>query len=214
MKMKILFFVFSCTSLFVSRAYGQNGFGFKAGMQLSKMKGFEESSNGFLSTIQAKAIGIVHISDVVTLTPSLGYSGKGYKFPDVEFTDPVGNPIGSGEATGLFNYIQLTVPISYKIAANQNQEFFFGVGPYFSYGLSAKGKLKHVAIPDAEDSWDLYSGDGYKRTDAGMVVEISTRLKKKYMIAFNLDVGLSEVSNGGNLKQLAAGLSVGYLFNQ
>jgi hypothetical protein len=51
--------------------------------------------------------------------------------------------------------------------------------------------------------------------DAGVAVEIASRLKKKFMIAFNVDIGLADVSHdgGGKLKQLAAGISIGYLFH-
>ena len=216
--MKIKGFLLSCfcIHLFLIHANSQSSFGLKAGMQLVKMTGFDDGGpKSFLPTVQVKGIGIIPISDEVTLNPSLGYSGKGYKWNDLELTDELGNSIGSGDVIGLFHYVQLTVPISYQIASDQNHEYYLGAGPYFSYAVSGKGKVKHAAIQGNEDSWDLFSGDFYKRTDAGVAVEIASRLKKKFMIAFNVDIGLADVSHdgGGKLKQLAAGISIGYLFH-
>jgi hypothetical protein len=214
--MKSFLFLF-CSFLLLTKSYGQNVFGFKVGGQFSKMKGFDDGGpKSLLPTVQVKGDGIIPISDDFTLNPSLGYSGKGYKWNDLEFTDQLGNPIGSGDVIGLFNYVQLTVPISYKIASDQNHEYYLGAGPYFSYAVSGKGKVKHAAIQGNEDSWDLFSGKSYKRTDAGVAIEVASRLNKKYMVAVNFDIGLSDVSNtgGGKLKQMAGGISIGYLFGK
>jgi len=214
MKTKLLL-ITCCSILFVTTSSSQNLFGIKAGVQLSKMSGFEGNPNGFLTSLQLKATGIFPVGDMVALTPSLGYSGKGYGWKGIDFTDQYGTPMGTGNVNGLFNYIQLTVPISYRIANNPNKEYYFGLGPYYAYAVSGKGRIKHISIPNAEDSWDLFSDDFYKRSDAGIVIEISTRRSKRYLASFNLDIGLANVSNGdGNkLKQLSAGLSLGYLFN-
>jgi hypothetical protein len=185
-------------------------------MQLTKIAGFEDVPNSLLPTLQVKGISIIPLSDEVTINPSLGYSGKGYKWNNVEFTDQFGTPLGTGDVIGLFHYLQVTVPISYKIIPDETQEYYFGAGPYFGYAVSGKGRIKHVAVSSYEDSWDLFDDDAYKRTDAGIAVEIASRLKKKFLIAFNVDIGLSNVGNqgGGKLKQLAGGLSVGYLFRR
>jgi hypothetical protein len=86
-----------------------------------------------------------------------------------------------------------------------------------SLGFSrGKGRIKHVALSNGQESFNLFTDDTYKRTDAGIAIEIASRLRKKYLAAFNVDIGLSNVGNGSGakLKQLAAGLSVGYLFNR
>ena len=216
MKMKCFLLSCFCIHLFLIHANSQSSFGVKAGMQLAKMTGFEENPKGFLPTVQIKAIGIFPLSDELTINPSLGYSGKGFKWNDIEFTDQYGNFLGNGDVIGLFHYIQLTVPIAYKIAPDSKQEYYFGAGPYFGYAVSGKGKIKHAALANGEDSWDLFSDDAYKKTDAGIVIEISSTLKKKYMVAVNFDIGLSDVSNtgGGKLKQMTGGISIGYLFGK
>ncbi|HYJ37003.1 MAG TPA: outer membrane beta-barrel protein [Chitinophagaceae bacterium] len=213
--MKSLLLIFICSCLIFTRSLGQNAFGFRGGAQLSRMSGFEGNPKGFLPTIQGKAIAIVALSETVTLNPSFGYSGKGFKWNDINFTDEYGNPLGEGDIHGLFNYLQLSAPLSYKIAINPNKEFYFGAGPYFAYALSARGKVKHTPLPNAEESWNLFTGDSYKKTDAGIAIEISTRLRKKYMVTVNLDFGLSDVNNGPNkIKNQSAGISFGYLFNK
>jgi len=212
MKIKILLLLFS--SYLFSSGYSQSVFGFKAGMQLTKITGAGDVPNSLLPTVQIKGVAILPLSDEVTINPSLGYSGKGYKWTNLSFEDQLGNSLGEGDVIGLFHYLQLTIPLSYKIVADQNQEYYFGAGPYFGYAVSGKGKVKHAAVSSEEETWDLFADGAYKRTDAGIAVEIASRLKKKFMIAFNVDIGLSDVSNqgGGKLKQMAAGLSIGYLF--
>ena len=215
MKMKILLLSIFTSTLFISSTYSQNVFGFKGGMQLAKITGVGDVPKSLLTTIQLKGVAIFPLTDEVTITPSLGYSGKGYRWNNLTFTDQVGNSLGEGDAIGLFNYIQLTLPLSYKIIAGQNQEYYLGAGPYFSYAVSAKGKIKHVSLTGGDETWDMFKDNAYKRTDAGIAIEISSRLKRKYLISFNTDIGLADVSNdgGGKIKQLAAGISVGYVFN-
>ncbi len=215
MKYKILLLLLFAY-LFSSASYSQGVFGFKGGMQLTRMTGLGDVPKSLLTTVQVKGVAIFPLSDEVTINPSLGYSGKGYRWNNLTFEDQFGSGLIAGDVIGLFHYLQLTVPISYKIAPDQNHEYYFGAGPYFSYAVSGKGKIKYAAISSDDDSWDLFSDKAYKRTDAGIAVEMASRLKKKFLIAFNADIGLADVSNdgGGKLKQLAGGLSFGYLFSK
>ena len=203
-----------CAYLFTGSSYSQGVFGLKAGMQLARMTGLDDLPKSLLPTVQVKGVAIFPLSNDVTINPSLGYSGKGYKWNNLMFEDQIGNGLTSGDAIGIFHYLQLTIPFSYKIATARNQEYYFGAGPYFSYAVSGRGKIKYAAISMDDTSNDLFASGAYKRTDAGIAIEIASRLKKKFMIAFNVDIGLADVSHnsGGNLKQLAGGLSIGYLF--
>jgi len=214
MKIKILLLSIIAATVFCTSSYAQNVFGLKAGMQLARITGVGDVPKSLLTTLQVKGIAIFPLNEDVTINPSLGYSGKGYRWNGLMFEDQIGNQLGEGDAIGLFNYIQLTVPLSYKIAPNANQEYYFGAGPYFSYAVSAKGKIKHVSLTGGDETWDMFKDNAYKRTDAGIAIEISSRLKRKYLISFNTDIGLADVSNdgGGKIKQLAAGISVGYVF--
>ena len=205
--------------LFSTLSYAQKVFGFKGGVQLTKMTGFQEVPKSLLTTLQLKGVAILPLTGAVTINPSLGYSGKGYRWKDLWFEDEngnlTGNPLGTADVIGLFHYAQLTVPLCYKIAPNQNQEYYLGAGPYFSYAVSGKAKIKHISLSGADETWNLFHSNGYRRTDAGLVVELSGRMKKKYLIALNADIGLADVRNGegSKLKQRAIGISLGYLFN-
>jgi len=214
MKYKIRLLLIVSATIFSGSTYSQNVFGFKAGMQLAKITGAGDVPHSLLPTLQVKGVAILPLGDEVTINPSLGYSGKGYKWTNISFEDQLGNSLGDGDVIGLFHYLQLTVPLTYKIVADGNQEYYFGAGPYFSYAVSGKGKLKHVAVSSEEETWDLFADGAYKRTDAGIAVEIASQLKKKFLISFNADIGLSDISKqgGGKLKHLAGGLSFGYLF--
>jgi hypothetical protein len=199
---------------FTTETHAQSIFGVKAGVQLDKVTGFETNPDHFLASFQLKGVAICPLGDQIFLVPSLGYSGKGYSFSNVEFTDPSGNYVGNGTANGIFHYVQLSLPFSYKFTLDPKKDLYFGLGPYFSYAVAGTGKIKNVAVPASDKTWNLFKDDVYKKPDAGVVVEFNSSINKKFLVAVNVDVGLANISNdGGNrLKQLAAGLSLGYLF--
>jgi len=193
----------------------QQSFGIKAGVQFSKMKEFVLNTN-YLTSLQAKGIGVFKINKSIALTPSIGYSGKGFVYRNLQMTDNLGNTIGTADAHNLFNYIQLTVPVSYSIGFGKANTLFFGAGPYFAYALSGKGKLKNINGTVDPSSWALYSDDTYKRTDAGLVIELSGTLNQRFLISLNTDFGFTDVFKGeeAKMKTIAGGLSIGYLFQK
>src|SRR5262245_42449784 len=97
MKIKILLAFIVFPSFFCNSINAQSIFGFKAGMQLTKMTGFEDVPKSLLPTIQVKGVAIMPLGDELTINPSLGYSGKGFKWNDLELTDPVGNSLCTGD---------------------------------------------------------------------------------------------------------------------
>lgn len=202
-------------SLIIIPVMSQSIFGIKGGVQMARITGFQGLSQGFLTTMQAKFVGIMPVSDEVSITPSLGYSGKGYRLTNIQFTDQLGNDVGQGNINGLFNYIQLSLPLSYKFALDKTKDLYVGAGPYVAYAISGRGKVKNVAVQTTLDDWNLFSDDFYKRFDAGMVIEFTSTINKRFLASVNADIGLANISNGSGakLKQIAAGLSIGYLLN-
>jgi len=219
MKRRILIIaLFTFLSFIISPVMGQSLFGIKGGVQLARMtglSGMDDVSQGFLPTMQAKFVGIMPVGDEVSFTPSLGYSGKGYSWNNVQVVDQYGNNVGEGDVHGLFNYIQLSLPFSFKFLLDRNKDLYFGAGPYAAYAISGKTKVKNVAVPNSDSHWDLFSGDFYKKFDAGMVLEFTTIINKRLLASVNADIGLANINNtnGSKLKQMAVGLSIGYLFN-
>ena len=110
----------------------------------------------------------------------------------------------------------MSAPISYAINLKNENTIYVGAGPYFAYALSGKGKLKNTSGTINQDSWDLYSVDTYKRTDAGLTFQIDGTYESRFLISANIDVGLTDVVKlGGNkVKTIAAGISLGYLFRR
>ena len=214
MKSKIILFFLVCTILFINSSFSQSQFGISGGLQMSHMSGFQDNPKGYLASLQIKLLTISPVSDDVVLIPSLGYSGKGYKWNNLDLTDQMGNSLGTGDIIGLFNYVQLSIPICYKISTKQHSQFYIGAGPYFSYALSGKGRLKNAAVAPNEESWNLFEADNYKKTDAGAVIQFASTLNRRYLAAVNIDIGLMNLNNGaGNkLKNMAAGISIGYIF--
>src|SRR5690349_15618153 len=111
MKRKPLILVVFFLIFLTHNMNAQQAFGLKAGVQFSKMKDFVLNTN-YLTSFQAKGIGVFKINKSFALTPSIGYSGKGFVYRNLQMTDNLGNTIGTADAHNLFNYIQLTVPVS------------------------------------------------------------------------------------------------------
>src|SRR5580765_6368809 len=146
MKNKILLPLAVCSILIFNSTYSQSQFGISGGLQLSHMSGFRENPKGNLESLQFKLLTLSPIAEEVVLIPSLGYSGKGYKWNNVEITDQMGNNLGEGDVIGLFNYVELSAPVCYKIPTKQHSQFYIGAGPYLAYALSGRGKLKNAAV--------------------------------------------------------------------
>ena len=80
MKIKVVLPLIVLTILSLKYSFAQSVFGIKGGMQLAKMTGFEDVPKSLLPTVQIKGIAILPLTEEVTIDPSLGYSGKGYKW--------------------------------------------------------------------------------------------------------------------------------------
>ena len=214
MKIRLLAGISLFLFVFINNMNAQS-FGFKAGVQFSEMTGLPLSSN-YLTSFQGKAAGIVKVNKSISLTPSLGYSGKGYVFGVLVLTDQSGNEIGLGKSNTRFNYLQLTVPVSYRIALKKENAIYLGAGPYFAYALSTKGKLNNSNASTDPNTWKLVTAEGFKKTDAGLAIQIDATLKKRFLVSLNIDFGLINVAElyGNEIKSKAAGISIGYLFHK
>jgi hypothetical protein len=177
------------------------------------MQGYSDLKPKALATIEIKGVAIVPVSESFSVTPSLGYSGKGKQYRSIEMTDEMGNSLGNGDIHYLFNYFELAVPASYKLISQNGIEYYLGAGPYVGYAFSGKNKLKNVSLPSGDQSTNIFPSDYYNRMDAGLVLELTARFNKNFLVAFNLDIGLTNVTKSSSyIRNQAGGLSIGYLF--
>lgn len=136
MKRLIIFFVIICSTML---ATAQISIGFSAGSNLSTMS----IQRRDLSTFRIKPIfgynfnfiAEYKINPNLSLNSGLTFSQKGFKQSIRYFYSPEVD--STAEMTSKLNYLE--IPIYLKFNTNLNKgNFFYGIGPYFSYGFKGK----------------------------------------------------------------------------
>lgn len=115
------------------------------------------------------------------------------------------------------NIYAIDIPVNFLY---KHQGFFAGLGPNFSYGLSAKNKV-------GSQSFDLYKkhdleggGDAsvLKRFELGANATLGYQFKNGLLLSANYMRGLTNIidigSDNGRMNTRYAGLSIGYVFGK
>lgn len=115
------------------------------------------------------------------------------------------------------NVYAIDIPVNFLY---KHQGFFAGLGPNFSYGLSAKNK-------SGDESFDLYKkhdleGGGeasvLKRFELGANATLGYQFKSGLLLSANYMRGLTNIidlgSENGRTNTRYAGLSIGYVFGK
>lgn len=199
--MKKQIILLTVVTLFSAATWAQEvTFGIKAGVQQSALAiSDDEGTNASVTGIGLIAGGEADImfSDNFSVRPNLLFSFKN--------TDG----LGGGDVSMLA--IEVPVNLLYR-----TEGFFVGLGPNFSYGLSAKSK------PETGDDVDLYEEDpvsgnaALKRFEVGVNGLMGYHFPGGFTLSANYTTGLSDISgeDGGDTKinTRMVGLSVGYTF--
>ena len=192
-------------------AKGQFKWGVKAGTNLSNRSGFSGTGlqTGPIFTIQSSFLGMIPVGKFLIVQPSIGYYGKGMQFKNMQFIDNLGNDLGKGDENLIFNYIELSIPLQYKIDLNRRDRIFIGAGPYVAYAINGKDKVKAGTFSRSTDVDFNYS----KRVDAGISFLITAQIKQHWTLSLNYDLGLINIYKNSSLKphNNSAGLVIGYL---
>jgi hypothetical protein len=213
---KILFFagliLASLSSFAQSSAFGNtqsSTFGIRSGINFAQLHtSFNNSgasvSTGSLATFSAGVFADFKISSAVSIQPGLNYTGKGASETE-----------SSTHFKAKLFYLQLPVNVVYHVEIDPG-EIYFGAGPYFAYGLSAKVE---VADSTGTQSQNVGFGSGvgkYKSIDAGANIIVGIKLRNGLLLNFNYDLGLTNVSNisGTNTTNRVFGISAGYSFKE
>lgn len=125
----------------------------------------------------------------LALEPSLLYSRKGAR----RITD---NTAAIDYIKVKLDYIQLSLPLLYRIGFTRHLDFNFGGGPYAAYLLSAASRT-HFYVGDDEQTKLKIGSDGaahdFRQGDAGLRLMAGAHLRKLYFY-LSYDLGLVNVT--------------------
>lgn len=109
-------------------------------------------------------------SEKWSLQSGLMFTSKGYKVKEDKYKNTV-RPV----------YLDIPILAAYKINIGEDMKFVINAGPYLSFGLGGKDKVKIDGVGDA--SAKIFKGeDGWKRFDLGLQYGIGLELSDRYLI--------------------------------
>ncbi|MFT3701604.1 MAG: porin family protein [Agriterribacter sp.] len=204
--MKKTFVMFTALAIGCATVKAQNvQFGIKAGIQQNSF-GVKSTSNGEWSRQELSGVGF-HVGGLADISLSKQFSVQ----PQLLFN----SKSAAVSSQSKLNIYALDVPVNFLFKSGG---FFAGVGPNFSYGLSAKSKT------DGQDSQDMYKketvegGDDasmLKRFELGANATLGYKFSNGILIGANYTQGLSNIAGYSTANQKyhtrLVGLSVGYI---
>ena len=141
-----------------------------------------------------------NITSSLSIQSGLGVSGKGSK-------------VGSSDAKLRTSLLYAELPLNFiaKVPTAAKGYFFFGAGPYVAYALSGRTKLSGLGADQIEE--DIFSDDGFKRSDYGLNIITGVEFRKGVTVNFNYGLGLNDISgqNISKVKNTWISASIGFL---
>ncbi|RVT98080.1 PorT family protein [Mucilaginibacter limnophilus] len=209
-------------------------FGIKGGANFASfqqsVEGLEGSaSSGSVIGYHAGVYANFNIDYYFAIQPALLFTVKGSKFKYSESTEieDIGTVSVLSDDKATLNYLHFPVNLIYKVPTGDNK-FFFGAGPFISYGLSGKAKTKQTGTLMDETFTNEVEGDvtfgnepgNVKRFDYGANALVGFKFYGGFVISANYDFGLAEIQNNTDdetgittkVKTRVIGLSIGYEF--
>lgn len=183
--------------------------GVVAGMNVSKMSTAGlDNKIGYHVGVRAE-LGLPQVANGLYLDAAALISAKGAK------TD-------AGDLGGIninATYLEIPIHVGYKYAVNDNFNVFGSFGPYVGIGLFGKTKVDEL---DYDSSHELVNtsykyntfGDGYKRFDMGLGLNVGVEIQQKYRISLGYDFGLLKAfdaasENNGDDEEMEINLASG-----
>ncbi len=204
--MKQFLFALAITAIFIKTASAQKSeFGFSAGAVSANYSAKEDGVSVSASSKIGLTFGIMAklpLTASLSFQPAFNYVQKGTK---VDF---------GGESISLrLNYLELPLNFVYHSPENTSGQFFVGLGPSLSYGIS--GKMK---AGGNEEKIHFGSGDNdiAKPFEFGGNILAGYTFKGGFNIAANYNRGLSNISTDGSTKEhnYYFGLRLGYFLGK
>ncbi|MEP6513257.1 MAG: porin family protein [Parafilimonas sp.] len=196
---KILLVIFAVAA--ISALHAQASFGIQAGATFASEKAKFGGVSFNLDTkvgFTAGVVASVPLASDLSFDPSLNFTQKGGK-----------TSAGGDELKETLNYIELPLNFVYNFDAGAG-DFFVGLGPSLSVGVSGKDK-------SGSESVDVNFGsnaDELKAFEFGGNILAGYKLENGIFIAVNYNAGLSNLSNDSDAKvhNNYFGVRVGYMF--
>jgi hypothetical protein len=159
------------------------------------------------------AVAEFSFSEKVSILPSLTFSQFGAKLSQ---EIPL---LGKVESTIRINYLMLGLPVGYKLDLDK-VKIHLAAGPYASFGLSGKFKLKIDSETEEEDiKFGNNDDSDLRRGDFGLLLSPGIEFpvgNGALLINLNYGLGLANTEPKGDSdnssKNTMFGLSVSYLF--
>lgn len=211
-----------CTFLLLfGNAHAQQKWGIVGGAGLSKITGYNVSGaqTDFLVVLQGSVFTTIPVGkkDAFVFKPSIGYVPKGVSFKNVQLTNLEGTDIGYGNLKRRLDYIQLTLPVDYKMKW-KHVTAYLGAGPYVSYAVSGREvrdtRLSQIYAREKIFAKVDFKGQSISRFDAGINIQFTTVFSNNWCAGINADMGLTKVNTAGTVstRNQYAGVYFGYTF--
>lgn len=207
MKKLLLLAALAAGSVFSVSAQSKTTFGARAGVNIASWYATQSgssvtASSGSITAFSAGVYADAPLGTSFSVQPGIFYSGKGMNSND-------------GVNTGKIKtaYIQIPVNFLYNVQSAAGK-FYFGLGPYAAYGISAKAEDR---LNGTKVSIDLEFGEYLKRMDVGLGSLIGFQFSNNVSLNVNYDLGLTNIladsdGTGSSIKNRVFGISVGYAF--
>jgi len=218
-----------CSIIFLtSLSYGQISIGLSAGSTLSSMSVDLRDLSTFKikpkSGFNFNLIADINLNSNLALTTGLSFTQKGFKH--TLYTE--NSPFVAAEMISRINYLE--IPVYIKIHTNLTKvNFFYGVGPYFAYGLngdvsthtfepadsSYTTEIKWNKVPADNNLANTYGYTKIKRFDIGIGNTVGVRYKQLFFTVdyrYGLKNIMWEYYLDEKMSNSSLSLSVGYMF--
>lgn len=140
--------------------------------------------------------------------PSLGYLGKGFTIKP--FYNLTSSGFQTTRLTYRYNYIHARLLAGYNLSGNKAWQLLPAAGPFFSYAMNGKAKIKNSDIPETDLK---FSKEGQHRLDGGVTFAIYTLYKKHYVLGLQAEIGVYKVTgNDYGDRTRSYSFSLGYMF--
>lgn len=133
----------------------------------------------------------ISLADGAYLAPGLQYRANGFS--------------GEGGTEATFHYLSLPVHLGYRLSLTPDWSFSLEGGPYFAYGLGGQIQTAIGRIDAFGDRGDL------KRFEVGLGMSVGLDYGK-YFVRAGTDIGLTNSSKTGSMKNGDFYLGVGLRF--
>jgi hypothetical protein len=202
-------------------AAAQQKWGIVTGIGYSKVAG--NNTTGAISNpllvLEAAVFTMIPIGtkEVLVLKPSIAYAPRGVNYRNVVLTNADGDPIGAGDLKRRLDYIQLGLPLNYKMKWSKVTALV-GAGPYAAYAISGR-EVKSTRFSQLYPSEKIsnpvdFEKQAVSRFDAGIQGAFTAIFANNWCAGLKGELGFTNVKKEGafSTRNQYVGVYFGYTF--